>query len=492
MRIRLATLIITLVVLLISISEAEAQSWEQPTWLNFYFGHHQYDGDLGNEMLEFQVGEDWTGGIGIGQYLNEYLDLELSAIYGRFTYKNFTIQDNPLKSRTSFVRNFISADALLKFMILREPAYVRPFVGTGIGVTRIFGGNTSVITSFNPREVRRLPSERTKIFAQLPLQLGVDVKITRNINATLNATYHRTFSDGIEGRGGEFDIDGKNHDDFINYAVGIKFSLNKTNDSDGDGIPNRNDLCPNSFGKSFWGCPDSDGDGIVDNEDACPGEAGGSALNGCPDSDRDGIENSRDECPNEAGSIANNGCPVESDTDSDGITDDEDACPNSPGDISNNGCPEDADGDGIANIDDRCPQVAGVATNDGCPEKKELDENVKVDLQNIIESLQFTISSSNIDPSSFDELDRLAQIMNDDQELRLIIRGHTDNTGNSNTNLELSVDRANSVKQYLVDKGVQARRIAAFGYGETRPVASNDTPEGRLQNRRVELDLYYQ
>ena len=134
-----------------------------------------------------------------------------------------------------------------------------------------------------------------------------------------------------------------------------------------------------------------------------------------------------------------------------------DACPEVAGDRANNGCPEDADGDGIINTEDECPQEAGPASNNGCPEpeKRELEEEVRQDLENIIERLQFNVNSSNI-------------------------------------NLELSVNRANAVKDYLVQQGVQAGRIAAFGYGETRPIASNDTQEGRERNRRVELDLYYQ
>ncbi|HKL18998.1 MAG TPA: OmpA family protein, partial [Halalkalibaculum sp.] len=134
-----------------------------------------------------------------------------------------------------------------------------------------------------------------------------------------------------------------------------------------------------------------------------------------------------------------------------------------------------------------------VAENNGCPkpEPKQLEETVQRDLENIIESLQFGVNSSNIDPASYDELQRLAQIMQEDTELRLIIRGHTDNTGSSNANLELSIDRANAVKDFLVKQGVSNDRIAAFGYGETRPIASNETQEGREENRRVELDLYY-
>lgn len=450
MKIRLAHVLIALAVLLVSAAAVHGQSREQPTWLIGYFGHQEYDGDLGNEFLEFNVGNDWAGGLGISQYIHRYLDLDLSLIYGKLDYKNFNIPDDPGRSRYRFSRSFLNINTFLRFRILRNPNVIQPFLATGFGITPTWGGQSARIF-FNPRELREFPT-RERIVFQVPVQIGTDVRISDNVALTANATYNRTFSEGIDARGDEFDVDGRNHDDFIVYSIGFKIGLNKTRDSDGDGIKDKNDLCPNKFGRSFWGCPDGDGDGIVDNEDACPAEAGSSALSGCPDTDGDGIANRRDKCPEEAGSFENSGCPKESDSDGDGIADNLDAC----------------------------------------PEEKGLAENVKQDLQNIFESLQFTVNSSNIDPSSFDELDRLAQIMQDDPELRLIIRGHTDNTGNPNDNLELSVDRANAVKQYLVDQGVEAGRIAAFGYGETRPVASNDTREGREQNRRVELDLYYQ
>jgi len=490
MNIRLVKALLTLSILVIGITQVNGQSKEKPTWLTAYFGHQEYDGDLGSEMLEFNVGADWAGGIGVSQYLNRYLDIEFALIYGRLDYKNFANPTDPLIRLLQFEKNFLNINGLLKFRPLRNPNPVQPYISTGFGFTPVWG-SVYRITSIQPRELNEVPSSDKMAF-QIPLQVGTDIRITDNIVATANATYNRTFSDGIDGRGGSFDADGIDHDDFMVYSVGIKIGINKTKDSDGDGINDRDDLCPNKYGTSFWGCPDSDGDGVEDNEDACPNEPGRAALNGCPDSDGDGIINSKDKCPNTAGIFENQGCP--NDSDGDGIFDNEDACPQRPGDRSNNGCPpEDSDGDGIINEKDECPQKAGVASNNGCPEPeaKELDENIQRDLKNIIESLQFEVSSSNIDSSSLDELNRLAEIMNEDAELRLIIRGHTDNTGDSNANLELSIDRANAVKNFLVENGVAAERIAAFGYGETRPIASNETEEGREQNRRVELDLYY-
>jgi len=109
----------------------------------------------------------------------------------------------------------------------------------------------------------------------------------------------------------------------------------------------------------------------------------------------------------------------------------------------------------------------------------------------IFQNLLFATNSANIDPTSLDDLDELVNIMEEDQGLRLSIEGHTDTRGNNEYNLELSRLRAEAVKTHLVSGGISTDRISAVGYGETRPIASNDTPEGRLKNRRVELNLSY-
>ena len=114
---------------------------------------------------------------------------------------------------------------------------------------------------------------------------------------------------------------------------------------------------------------DSDGDGIVDSEDQCPDDPGSDSNNGCPeDSDGDETPDEEDDCPNLPGPISNNGCPEDSDGDE--TPDEEDDCPNLPGPISNNGCPEDSDSDGIFDEDDDCPEEPGPVSNNGCPEEE--------------------------------------------------------------------------------------------------------------------------
>lgn len=139
-------------------------------------------------------------------------------------------------------------------------------------------------------------------------------------------------------------------------------------DSDNDGIMDENDLCPNQAGPiTTGGCPDADGDAITDDKDQCPNEAGKVATKGCPDRDVDSVPDKDDNCPDKAGLPQFGGCP---DSDADGIADDKDECPNQPGPAQRNGCPhKDSDGDGILDDDDKCPNLKGNITAQGCPDK---------------------------------------------------------------------------------------------------------------------------
>ncbi|MCX6232827.1 MAG: OmpA family protein [Bacteroidetes bacterium] len=202
---------------------------------------------------------------------------------------------------------------------------------------------------------------------------------------------------------------------------------------------------------------------------------------GCPiDSDGDGIPDFQDKCPNVKGLAAFQGCP---DTDGDGIQDSEDRCPNEKGDKALKGCP-DRDKDGVADIDDRCPDVPGIKENKGCPEVK---TEVKEVFKKALQGIQFATGKDVILKPSYPILDQVAKIMKDNPSYKLIINGHTDNVGKADKNRELSEKRAASVKKYLLDKGVDDSRMKAAGFGDTMPVADNKTKEGQKQNRRVEF-----
>ncbi|MFK8037689.1 MAG: DUF5723 family protein [Crocinitomicaceae bacterium] len=288
-----------------------------------------------------------------------------------------------------------------------------------------------------------------------------------------------TDSDGI--------IDGK--DDCPEIPGLLEF--NGCPDADGDKIIDSKDDCPTEAGLvEFNGCPDSDSDGIKDSEDLCPQEAGPKENNGCPDTDNDGLFDYLDECPTEFGPKENKGCPWP-DTDKDGILDKNDKCPLNAGPKENQGCPYiDTDGDGILDKDDACVNVPGVITNMGCPE---IEEEEKEILQTAFENLEFETGKAIIKSTSFESLDKLAELLIKKPDWKLKVTGHTDSQGGAQNNLILSKKRAEAISLYLGTKeiDVSARVLIAY-FGEEKPIADNATPEGRQANRRVEMDIIFE
>jgi len=262
-------------------------------------------------------------------------------------------------------------------------------------------------------------------------------------------------------------------------------------DRDKDGVPDNVDACPDVPGPAATqGCPDTDGDGILDKDDKCPTVKGFAKYLGCPipDTDKDGINDEEDKCPTVPGVARYQGCPIP-DTDKDGINDEEDKCPTVPGVARYQGCPiPDTDGDGINDEEDRCPNLPGVRENQGCPV---IPEAIKKRINLAAKNILFETGKSILRPSSFKGLNDVAKIMQEYPDVELAIDGHTDNVGSDEMNQTLSDNRANSVKTYLVNKGVAESRITATGHGETMPVADNKTAAGRQQNRRSELTLSY-
>lgn len=260
-------------------------------------------------------------------------------------------------------------------------------------------------------------------------------------------------------------------------------------DKDDDGVIDAKDACPEVKGlPSLNGCPDKDGDGIKDDEDACPDAAGPIENNGCPDSDKDGVFDFIDNCPTIAGPKENNGCPWP-DTDKDGLLDKDDECPFLAGPAKNKGCPyKDTDGDGVLDKDDDCPTVKGVLENKGCPK---IEPEAQEILKTAFENLEFNTGNAIIKEVSFASLDELAGLLLKKATWNLQIAGHTDDVGDAQKNLILSKQRAEAVKTYLVSKGVDAKRFNTLFFGETQPIAKNDTPEGRQKNRRVEMTVIF-
>ena len=277
-------------------------------------------------------------------------------------------------------------------------------------------------------------------------------------------------------------------------------------DRDKDGISDKEDACPDEpedidgF-KDDDGCPDpdNDADGIADVNDKCPDLAedvdGFEDQDGCPDldNDQDGIPDTSDKCPNEPedfdGEADTDGCPdLIKDSDSDAVPDDVDRCPLQAEDVDgfqdDDGCPDlDNDLDGIPDVNDKCPTAPetfnGLQDEDGCPDEKPIAQ------EGVLKGVNFETGSAVLTPDSHRVLDQAVQLLKSQPEVRVEIQGYTDNVGKASFNLGLSERRAESVKQYLVNAGIDASRLTAKGFGEENPIAPNTTPEGRAQNRRI-------
>lgn len=246
---------------------------------------------------------------------------------------------------------------------------------------------------------------------------------------------------------------------------------------------------------------DADGDGLLDPVDQCPNDPEDFDAyedeDGCPedqDQDGDGIPDTTDACPVEPEDADTyqdeDGCP-EPDNDLDGILDGDDRCPNEPedrdGHADEDGCPDpDNDGDSIVDVTDNCPNEPGPAEEQGCPR---VYQDVEVTSTGIVihQRIYFEYNRAVIRDRSFPILNTVAQVMRDFPDITIEIQGHTDDRGSDRYNLRLSGERAEAVRQYLIQRGIPATRLTARGYGEERPIQPNRSRAGRAANRRVEF-----
>ncbi|WP_339707892.1 OmpA family protein [uncultured Kriegella sp.] len=343
--------------------------------------------------------------------------------------------------------SYYALDGTIKYNFLKETV-IDPFVEVGGGYTWIDEIGAGTVNG----------------------GVGVNFWFTDNIGLTVQTSYKHAFEDYLVPH--------------FQHMAGLSIKFGGT-DTDGDGIYDKDDACPEVAGlEAFNGCPDADGDGIEDSKDSCPNEAGSKEMNGCPDADGDGVADKDDKCPNEAGLASLAGCP---DADGDGVADGDDECPNESGPAANKGCPwPDKDGDSVLDKDDKCPDVAGTVANQGCPE---VTEEVQKQLNEYARTILFDTGKSSIKAESTSVMVDIIQILKEYPTAKFTVEGHTDSVGSAKLNQSLSESRALSVKEFLVDKGIDAFRLSSVGYGEDKPIATNNTRAGRTQNRRVEINL---
>lgn len=384
--------------------------------------------------------------ISVSKYLKNGFSVGLAGSLNKIE-KWGDISSNPDVENNVDDLSYYGIDGTIKYNFLEETT-IDPYVGLGGGYTWIdeIGAGT------------------------LNATLGLNIWFNENIGFTLQSSYKHAFEEYL--------------DTHLQHTAGLSIRFGGT-DTDGDGIYDKDDACPDVAGlEAFNGCPDTDGDGIEDSKDSCPNEVGTAEFNGCPDTDGDGVADKDDSCPTVAGLKALSGCP---DADGDGVTDADDKCPNVEGPAANKGCPwADADNDGVLDKDDKCPNVKGTVANNGCPE---VTEAVQATLNEYAKTILFDTGKATIKAQSADVLRDIIGILKEYPTSKFTVEGHTDSVGSETLNQRLSDSRANSVKEYLVENGIDAFRLSALGYGESKPIDSNSTKAGRANNRRVEINL---
>ena len=423
-------------------AQDENNPWQLAIGINavdvFPVGEDAPQGDYFQEF--YNVGDHWSilpavSLISLQKYIDDGFSVGISGSINRLDKWGTALDGTPVSVDNLM---YYAVDGSVKYSLseLFKTKKIEPFVGFGGGYTWIEKG---AYNTFSTDE-----SESDLVASgTLNGTVGLAYWFSDNIGITAQSTYKHSFNDYLTKH--------------FQHSVGIALKFGGT-DTDGDGIYDKHDLCPEVPGlEEFNGCPDSDGDGIEDSKDACPELAGLAEYNGCPDTDGDGVSDNNDTCPNEAGPVANNGCPW-----------------------------KDSDGDGVLDKDDNCPTEAGTVANNGCPE---VSEAVKKALNAYAKTILFDTGKSSIKAQSSEVLKNIIDILKEYPNSKFSIEGHTDSVGSESLNQKLSETRASSVKGYLVDNGIESGRLSSKGYGESTPIDSNKTRAGRANNRRVEINL---
>lgn len=446
------------------------------------------------------------GSLAIGKYVTPHIGVELEGGFGSLSVSDLPSENAYDRFALGFnVMGFLTGDksTIRPYLLLNGHGQMVSFLGEDLSGLGLGAGG------------------------------GLMAKLGRKWDARFDLRYN------LDSLGGEGIVPS---DTFYlwNAGIGVSYKFgNDPYDQDGDGVPDDQDKCPDTPpGVAVYsdGCPtDLDQDGVPDYLDKCPNTPKGTLVgpDGCElDSDHDGVPDSRDQCPNTPPGIPVNavGCPLDSDgdgvpdyldkcagtpagtqvnaegcsmadRDGDGIPDELDKCPGTPPGIpvGQDGCPLDSDGDGIPDYLDECPKSPpgakvlpnGCALTGDCRTPRpgeQVDANgCALEQSFVLRGVKFEFDSDRLTPAAREILNQVAETLKAYPSISVDLEGHTDNVGSDSYNLGLSERRAIAVKVYLAGRGIKEKRMNPVGYGESRPIATNETEIGREENRRVEL-----
>ena len=330
---------------------------------------------------------------------------------------------------------------------------IHPYLFAGLSYIQFYprGDNNVRITAPNNNKF-------AKDDINYDVELGTRLLIHDNFSLNINGMLHYNPNDNLDG------IWGNNNDDIYYSAnFGISYYFNDARDSDADGIEDSEDFCPDTpphLNVDQFGCPiDSDNDGVPDQLDLCRETPIGIVVD-------------------------SNGCPL--DLDKDGVIDNIDQCLYTPTgvEVDSVGCPIDLDNDGVPNYLDKCPQtpIGYNVNSDGCPELKIDSSYSRIILSN------FNFGERSLPDSANNVLNMLIDYINDHPQYSWSIEGHSDSISvDCENNFRLSVSRAKSVYNHLVEKGINKEKLSISGFSHFRPIADNHFETGRKLNRRVEI-----
>jgi outer membrane protein OmpA-like peptidoglycan-associated protein len=412
---------------------------------------------------------------------------------GRFGYQRGSLLALELASGLTPTTEDVADGASVSFLHATANLVMSPWA-TSVGGPYFFVGGGAGRLSTN--QTATLSGDATR-FNQGLLEAGGGLRLwlTDGIGVRLEAREARWLPNETEGA---------HSVNYVTLSAGLTFAIGaKGRDTDGDGVPDRRDKCPDTprgATVDAKGCPiDTDGDGVFDGLDQCADTPKGCTVDklGCPaDPDGDGVCDGLDQCADtpKGATVDAKGCP--SDADGDGVLDGIDQCPNSIKGctIDAKGCTSDADGDGVCDGVDQCPDTpAGLKVDSvGCvieliERETELMDTGKIRLQNI----QFDTNKAILKPESFPTLDVVGTLLTQWPQLRIEVGGHTDNVGGAALNKKLSLLRAESVLSYMNSKyaALDSTRFTVKGYGKNNPLVPNTSDENKAQNRRVEFTV---
>ena len=521
-----------------------AQNWEG----GIFLGGASYMGDLVESKTPELSETNIAVGLLVRNHINPKLAVRTNVTLGRltgndanhtmsrgFSFKNSITELSLMLELTPFAKARFNSDGSFK-------KSVQPYLYAGMGGVFINPEPNFNEADASPELLSRIQSDKdadiSKVIFAFPLGGGLKFNLNEAWGIGLDVGIRPTQTDYLDGISAAGNVDKKDWYMMGGLTISGRFGkpgekdvlpsiaeedMDKPLDSDNDGVADIDDKCPTEKGTAaFKGCPDTDNDGIADNDDACPKMAGSLTLKGCPDSDSDGIADNEDNCPDVAGTAGMNGCP---DSDNDGIADMDDKCPNEAGVAGGDGCPEvivettppvvettpattettpvqeesvySPSSNSSASYTTTSPSTTSTSTTNTSSYAQPSIATAagstvtKVEVIELLElateKVKFRTSSATINDESLPILDQIADIMNYHPNYHLTINGYTDNSGDSADNQHLSMRRARRCYKYLVSRGVSLNRMEFKGYGETNPVASNSSEDGRQLNRRVEF-----